>query len=705
VCDWFADNNCHKFPSLASYRAHVTAAHAPGASSTALSMRVHDANGSGTAHIQLSNAISVTANLVSSSLTPIVAEAAHGSHPSTATSPGVRSYTGSYTATPQSARAISYKAPALSSSSSLDRIESHNATEHDLIQDPPAASSKGAVSAASDAHDTAQPKQPDSLPAHSQHAGAALHNTGLIASAPASVPAVSQREHHPVSFSWKSIALQEQGEAALAQLKVENESLHRQLQLQREEAAAQKARSDLQLEQMRQQAVLQAAVSCSRIGGLEAQITSSAAALESRLRRELSSLSCNLSDHMQLVKELGGSAVQREFDGAGLEDVVVALKQQQLQLQAQVSMLQRSLAADSAALAVAEASVEAERKRVRDLETKVAAAMSLPTAALNVAKLINAVVVEHPGGGALSVRERRLVSIIEAMELEITEMHVASDALVEALNTDRIKNSSKAKTALEGYEEQRELLAMADKLKHAERRELYLAAQVSELTRMLDSERTGAPLQQIMSHQESNHTPDAATPFGWLSQAPGPGEHERLSRNSAVVNALETAISCIPDAQAEMSSLKSQLKVALQSFWQMEVESLLLRRRLFQTSALIEAGADRLHAREKLLSQELTSSRDRHDDTVKQLQDTHLNQCLQLSKQAALFQVQCEIKDIIAQELKMERDTAFADLQNAQAAVFSSNMSAFKTMHARLVAISQEAARLANVCRFSLWRM
>ena len=63
------------------------------------------------------------------------------------------------------------------------------------------------------------------------------------------------------------------------------------------------------------------------------------------------------------------------------------------------------------------------------------------------------------------------------------------------------------------------------------------------------------------------------------------------------------------------------------------------------------------------------------------------------SKQAALFQVQCEIKDIIAQELKMERDAAFVDLQNSQAAACNSRMSAFKTMHARLVSISQEAAR------------
>jgi hypothetical protein len=78
------------------------------------------------------------------------------------------------------------------------------------------------------------------------------------------------------------------------------------------------------------------------------------------------------------------------------------------------------------------------------------------------------------------------------------------------------------------------------------------------------------------------------------------------------------------------------------------------------------------------------------------LSDTHLNQCLQLGKQAALYQVQCEIKDIVAQELKLERDTAFADLQNSQAAVYSSSIGAFKTLHARLIAISQEAARFES---------
>jgi cell division protein FtsL len=409
---------------------------------------------------------------------------------------------------------------------------------------------------------------------------------------------------------------------------------------------------------------------------------------------------------MRLVKDLGAAAMQREFDGASLEDIVVRLRQHELQLQAHVAELQRSLSADSAALAVAEASIETERKRVRDLETKVVAAIALPTATLNVAKLINAVIVEHPGGGPLSIRERRLVSIIEAMELEITEMHVASDAMIEAFNVSHVKNSSNSKSALESYEAHRELQAMNDKLKHAEQREQYLAAQVTELTRVLDLERAAAgsrtSLQENVMQQGPSHNANAATPFGWLSQAPGPGEHERLSRNSAVVHALETAISCIPDSQSEMSSLKSQLKIALESFWQMEVESLLLRRRLFQTSALIEAGADRLHAREKLLSAELTACRERHDQTVKQLRDAHLHQCLQLSKQAALYQVQCEIKDIIAQELKIERDATFADLQNSQAAACKSHMSAFKTMHARLVSISQEVARSA-VYNVSVW--
>ncbi len=691
VCDWFVDHNRHKFPGLASHRAHHSATDPRSDSISAPLIQIHDVNSFGTAHIQLNNELSVSANLVSSSLTPIpAAEAGHG--PYSSTSPVARPYAGSYTATPESALASSNKA--LVASTSQGNTDSQHAYEHDLPHDLPSMSTEVALSAASGANHTAQ--LVDSYPALSHQSVSAVLTVPVTTPAYTPLSAAPQPELTAVGLRWKSIALQEQGEAALAQLKVENESLHRQLQLQREEAAAQKARFQLQLEQMRQQAVLEAAVSCSRISGLEAQLATSAAALESRLRRELSLSSFNLSDQIQLVKELGASAVQREFDDAGLEEVVVALRQQQLQLQAQVTQLQRNLSADSAALVVAEASIEAERKRVRDLETKVVAAIALPTAALNVAKLINAVVVEHPGGGPLSLRERRLVSIIEAMELEITEMHVASDAMIEAFNISHVKSSNNSKSALEGYEEQRELLAMADKLKHAEQREQYLAAQVTELTRVIDLERTAAgsrPLQHGTSHQGQLHNSDAATPFGWLSQAPGPGEHERLSRNSAVVQALEYAISCIPDDQADMSSLKSQLKIALQSFWQMEVESLLLRRRLFQTSALIEASADRLHAREKLLSEELTACRERHDITVKQLRDAHLNQCLQLSKQAALFQVQCEIKDIIAQELKMERDAAFVDLQNSQAAACNSRMSAFKTMHARLVSISQEAAR------------
>jgi hypothetical protein len=249
-------------------------------------------------------------------------------------------------------------------------------------------------------------------------------------------------------------------------------------------------------------------------------------------------------------------------------------------------------------------------------------------------------------------------------------------------------------------------MAMRDKLSRAEQKEQYLAAQVTELTRVLDLERLGAgpqndwrsSLHNTAAQQESPHKPDAASSFSWLSQAPGPGEQERLSRNSAVVKALETAISCIPDTQTEMASLKSQLKAALMSFWQMEVESLLLRRRLFQTSALIETSAERLHAREKLLSQELAACRDRHDAAVNQLREAHLNQCLQLSKQAALFQVQSEIKDIVAQEMKLERDSAFADLEKSQTAACHSSIVAFKTVHSRLVAIAQEAARFAAFC-------
>jgi hypothetical protein len=270
--------------------------------------------------------------------------------------------------------------------------------------------------------------------------------------------------------------------------------------------------------------------------------------------------------------------------------------------------------------------------------------------------------------------------------------------MIEAFNAGQVTGSSpsgKSKTSLVAYEEQRELLALSDKLMRAEQREHYLAAQVTELTRILDLERIGSGCQRdsSQSRQESPHKPGRNTPFAWLSQAPGPGEQERLSRNSAVVKALETAISCIPDSQLDMSSLKTQLSVALSSFWQMEVESLLLRRRLFQTSALIEASADRLHSREKLLTEELAACRKRHDEAIKELNDSHLNQCLQLSKQSALFQVQCEVKDIVAQELKLERDAALTDLLNSQAAVCSSSIGAFKTMHARLLAISQEAAR------------
>jgi hypothetical protein len=377
---------------------------------------------------------------------------------------------------------------------------------------------------------------------------------------------------------------------------------------------------------------------------------------------------------------------------------------QVVQLQNQASAQQRSIAADAAALTSAEASIETERKRVRDLETKVNAALALPSMAPNVSKLINAIVIEHPGGGPLSLRERRLVGIIEAMELEISEMHVAHDAIAEKFSHSHSRNKTcplcKSKSALESYEDQRELLAMSDKLMRAEEREQYLAAEVAELTRIIDMERAGSSsLKELnTSHcnrQESSPGPDTASPFAWLSQAPGPGEQERLSRNCAVVKALEAAISCIPVNQTEPSSaLKSQLKAALTSFWQMEVESLLLRRRLVQTSALIAASADRLHARETLLSQELTACRERNDDAIRQLRDAHHSQCLQLSKQAALYQVQCEIKDIVAQELKMERDAAFAELRKFQGEAFNGSASAFKAVHARLVAISQEAARL-----------
>jgi hypothetical protein len=634
--------------------------------------------------------MSVSANLVSSVSIPVSDSLAlQASHSSTTITPAVRSYSGEYTTTPQSARVVSFHAPLLSLSARA-KNDSLETFDHNLFHDSP----KAAPSADSDSRDIAQSIDPHFLRSH--HATA--QNTSLVLPASGPFSAVSHSELPATRLSWKSMALQEHGEAAVAQLKVENESLHRQLQLQREEVAAQKAKYELQLEQLRQQAVLEAAVSRSRIDGLEAQIASSSAAQEARLRRELALTASNLSDQLLLVKVLGSSAVQRDYGDACLEDVILTMKQQLLQLQGQVAQFHRMMESDSAALAAAESSIEVERKRARDLETKVAAAIALPTTALSVAKLINAVVVEHPGGGPLSLRERRFVSIIEAMELEITEMHVSSDTMIEVFHSSQRPSSSpgsKPKSALEAYEEQRELVALADKLMLAEQRERHLAAQVSELTRILDLERIGAGSQrdQSLSRQESPHKPAAATPFAWLSQAPGPGEQERLSRNSAVVKALETAISCIPDTQSEMSSLKSQLNVALTSFWQMEVESLLLRRRLFQTSALIEASAERLHSREKLLSEELTACRQRHDETVKQMSDTHLDQCLQLGKQAALYQVQCEIKDIVAQELKLDRDTAFADLQSSQAAVFSSSIGAFKTLHARLLAISQEAAR------------
>lgn len=682
----------------------LQAAHGSDVSSAAPSSRGDDGNGDASSRIQLTNSMSVSANLVSSTFTPDPELLApHSSHSSSAVSPAVASYSGVYTTTPQSARVMSLTFQS-TSSSQRDRHDSSEARDHESSHGSPNVLPKAAPAAVSNSQDVGQPNHAHFTRLHY----VPVQNPSVLSSVPATVTSVSHTALPTVGLTWKSSALQDHGEAAIAQLKVENESLHRQLQLQREEAAAQQARHELQLDQLRQQTVLEAAVFRSRIEGLEAQISSSAAAQEARLRRELALSSSNLSDQMRLVKVLGSSAVQREFGGVDLEEVVLALKQQQLQLQDQVAQLQRSVSADSAALAAAESSIEAERKRVRDLETKVAAAIALPTAAPSVAKLINAVVVEHPGGGPLSLRERRLVSIIEAMELEITEMHVASDCMIEALNSSQIKSSApggKPKSALDAYEEQRELLVMSDKLVRAEERERYLSAQVAELTRILDLERLGAGIQRDSGQirQESPHKPGVATPFAWLSQAPGPGEQERLSRNSAVVKALETAISCIPDTQSEMSSLKAQLNVALSSFWQMEVESLLLRRRLFQTSALIEASAERLHSREKLLSEELTACRERHDETVKQLSESHLKQCLQLSKQSALFQVQCEIKDIIAQELKLERDSAFADLRISQTAACSSSIGAFKTMHARLLTISQEAARFERPIALFSW--
>ena len=708
MCDWLVDENSHRFPIVSPYpRPPTTATSSTSRPESAISPASlsHRARTSDASLIQVSSAISVSANLVASSFTPSRdALTAPASYSSAMTTPVVRSYSGAYTATPQSARVASQHT-SLQISSTGDNHDARRTSERDSFPLPSSSSTPHELAPASavDSRDATQLKASQLV--HAQRAHATDHDAPLATPAPSSLPAAPHSELPPVGLLWKSIALQERGEAALAQLKVENESLVRQLRLQREEAAAEKARIELQLEQQRQQAVLEAAVARSRISGLEAQMASSAAAQEARLRRELALSASNMSDQMRLVKELGGSAVQLETGDAGLEGAVVTMKQQQLQLQAHVAQLQRCMSADSTALAAAEASIEVERKRVRDLEAKVLAVVALPTAVPNVSKLINAVIVEHPGGGPLSLRERRLVSIIEAMELEISEMHVASDAMIEAFSISQVTTASpgsKPKSALEGYEEQRELLLAQDRLKRAEQTQQYLAAQVAELTRVLDLERMGADthsekrhaLQHMQSQQESPHKMDAATPFGWLSQAPGPGEQERLSRNSAVVSALETAISLTPDAHQDTASVKAQLKVALSSFWQMEIESLLLRRRLFQTSALIEASADRLHAREKLLSDELTACRQRHDDTVSQLRDAHLSQCLQLSKQAALFQVQCEIKDIVAQELKSERDAALADLKVSQAAACSSSIGAFNSLHARLLAIAQEAARL-----------
>jgi hypothetical protein len=673
-------------------------AHGSDVSAAAPSSRADGGKSDASSRIHLTNSMSVSANLVSSTFVPDPEPLApHSSRASSAVSPAVASYSGVYTATPQSARGMSLAFQS-ASTSMWDRHDA-DVRDRESSHGSPHVPPNAAPAAVSNSQRVDQLNHSNLTRLHH----VPVQNPSVLSSAEVSVTSGSHTELPTVGLTWKSSALQDLGEAAIAQLKVENESLHRQLQLQREETAAQQARHELQLDQLRQQTVLEAAVFRSRIEGLEAQMSSSTAAQEARLRREFALSSSNLSDQMRLVKVLGSSAVQREFGDVGLEEVVLTLKQQQLQLQGQVAQLQRSVSADSAALAAAESSVEVERKRVRDLETKVAAATALPTAAPSVAKLINAVVVEHPGGGALSLRERRLVSIIEAMELEITEMHIASDCMIEAFNSSQIKSSSpggKPKSALDAYEEQREVLVMSDKLVRAEERERYLTAQVAELTRILDLERLGAGIQRDSGQfrQESPHKPGAATPFAWLSQAPGPGEQERLSRNSAVVKALETAISCIPDSQSEMSSLKAQLNVALSSFWQMEVESLLLRRRLFQTSALIEASAERLHSREKLLSEELTACRERHDETVKQLGESHLNQCLQLSKQSALFQVQCEIKDIVAQELKLERDAAFADLKISQTAACCSSIGAFKTMHARLLAVSQEAARFEMQC-------
>jgi hypothetical protein len=48
--------------------------------------------------------------------------------------------------------------------------------------------------------------------------------------------------------------------------------------------------------------------------------------------------------------------------------------------------------------------------------------------------------------------------------------------------------------------------------------------------------------------------------------------------------------------------------------------------------------------------------------------------------------------------MKLERDSAFADLEKSQTAACHSSITAFKTVHSRLVAIAQEAARFAALC-------
>ena len=128
VCDWLLDENTHNFPVLSSARDHVLS-------------HVQGPDAFGIDRIQVSNAMSVSANLVSVSSTPV-----HGgqpsvtSHPSAVTTPGPRSYTGAYSATPQSARAASHISSASRPSSSADDSDAlHGTRGQDSLLDANAA--------------------------------------------------------------------------------------------------------------------------------------------------------------------------------------------------------------------------------------------------------------------------------------------------------------------------------------------------------------------------------------------------------------------------------------------------------------------------------------------------------------------------------------------------------------------------------------